>query len=443
MNYGMIPADNNGLREISVNDLIRKRTPRYTRGSVTLPSQQQAYAVCVEFAKKWFLEKFKDNYFNSIYINTAHSFDEFRKFSSINQQMKRTNPLLAITPIIDINHNRQWIDSLPEIPLMLKRSRIEGTFFNDIEKGLHLQLIFKTILMNFTYKIRLDTRGEELDMVEFLKLNHRAGWTESRPIAIDVHVPKSIMLQLAFDNGFKIDTVKGEILEPLKFLSYLNSHSYIPFIYKLRCTTGNKEFFIKVPDCMVHIKTEMPNMDDGERQDQITVNYNIDMQVEMEMSAPYCYTYFSQQAQPYILNAPQFNNYDKIAIMAAKMTEIPCFDENGWEKYVITEYQIDSDENIESPINIDFNELFNGSDISKIINYTKAISATPSLFMNFKLYNDGYEINYNMNWNTMTCTILDKITNCNIVIGIYCDKEYINNTLLYLKDNDKKSARVE
>ena len=118
MNYGMIPAENNGLREVSVSDLIRKKTPKIMRTSVSLPSQQQAYAVCVEFAKHWFLEKFKPNYFNSIYINTTHSFDEFRKFSTINQQVKRTNPLLSITPNIDITHNRQWIDTLPEIPLI-------------------------------------------------------------------------------------------------------------------------------------------------------------------------------------------------------------------------------------------------------------------------------------------------------------------------------------
>lgn len=441
MNYGMIPAENNGLREVSVSDLIRKKTPKIMRTSVSLPSQQQAYAVCVEFAKHWFLEKFKPNYFNSIYINTTHSFDEFRKFSTINQQVKRTNPLLSITPNIDITHNRQWIDTLPEIPLMLKRSRIEGTFFNDVQKGLHLQLIFKSILMNFTYKIRVDTRAEELDMVEFLKLNHRAGWTESREITVDIHVPKSIILQIAFDNGFKI-TNNGEIEEPLKLLNYLNSHSYIPFIYKLRCATGNKEFFIKVPNCMVHIKSEMPNMDDGERQDHININYIIDMQVEMEMTAPYCYTYFSQDPQMYILNAPQFNNYDKIAIMAAKMTEIPCLDENGWEKYVSTEYQID-EEDINKQINIDFKELFNGSEISNIINYTKAIAVSPSIFMNFKMFNDGYEIKYNIDWETMICTITEPISNCNIIIGIYCDKEYINNTLLYLNDSDKKIARVE
>ena len=441
MRYGMESVNNHGLRPISISDLTRKKTPKIMRSSIAVPSQQQAYAVCVEFARNWFLEKFKTNYFNSVYINTTHSFDEFRKFSQINQQMKRANPLLAIVPTIDMNHNRQWIDSQPEIPLLLKRSRIEGTFFNDNKKGLHIQLIPKTVLMNFTYKMRLDTRAEQLDMMEFIKLNHRAGWTESREILVDIHIPKSIILQIAFDNGFKI-TTDGEIKDPVGLLNYLNSHSYVPFMYKLRCTTGNKEFFIKVPNCMAHIKSELPSMDDGERQDTITTNYNIEFQVEIEMSAPYCYTYFSQDEQPYILNAPQFNNYDKIAIMAASKTELPCIDQNNWDQYVITEYEVD-DQDLNKPLNIDFNELFKNSDMIKIIDYTRAIAVSPSIFMNFIIYNNGFPVRYTIDWNNMICNIIDPIKNNTTVIGIYCDKKYINDTLLYLSDAKQKNARVE
>lgn len=441
MRYGMQSANGNGLKPVSISDLTRKKSAKIMRNSISIPSQQQAYAVCVEFANNWFLEKFKPNYFNSVYINTTHSFDEFRKFAKINQQMKRANPLLAIVPTIDMNHNRQWIDSQPEIPLLLKRSRIEGTFFNDNKKGLHIQLIPKTILMNFTYKIRLDTRAEQLDMMEFIKLNHRAGWTENRDILVDIHVPKPIILQIAFDNGFSI-TTDGEIEDPVGLLNYLNSHSYVPFVYKLRCATGNKEFFIKVPNCMAHIKTELPSMDDGERQDAITTNYNIEFQAEIEMTAPYCYTYFSQDEQPYILNAPQFNNYDKIAIMAASKTELPCIDQNNWDQYVLTEYEID-DEDLNKPLNMDFNELFKDSDIIKIINYTKSIAVSPSIFMNFIIYNDAIPVRYNMDWDNMICSIIDPIRNNKTVIGIYCDKKYINDTLLYLTDARQKSARVE
>ena len=437
MEYGFKPANNHGLRLLNVNDLMRNKSQKIMRTSVMLPSQHQAYAVCVEFAKKWFIEKYKDNYFNSIYVEGTHSFDEFRKFSEIDQKLKRSNPLLAIVPSIDINHNRQWIDSQPELPLLLRRSRIEGTFFNDNKKGLFCQLIFKTILMTFTYKIRLDTRAEQLDMVEFIKFYHRAGWTETKNLAVDIHVPKEIILQIAFDNGFKI-TSNGEIEEPMKLLEYLNNHSYIPFIYKLRCSTGNKEFFLKVPNCVAHIKSEMPQMDDGERQDTVLTNYTIDFQIEVEMTAPYCYTYYSQYEQPYIVNMPTHNNYDKIAIMSATATILPELDCNGWDKFVITEYEVDK-EDINKPIDIDFNELFNGHDLKRIIDYTKAIDISTSIF----IIVTGLPLEYQLDWNTMTCHINSPIRNCTTVIGIYADRKYINETLIYLDEIDKKSARVE
>ena len=442
MQYGFEPVGNRGLRPISIGELTRGKTPRVMRTSVTLPSQHQAYAVCVEFAKKWFLEKFKDGYFNSIYVEGTHSFDEFRKFSEIDQKLKRANPLLAIIPTIDMSHNRQWIDSTPELPLLLRRSRIEGTFFNDNKKGLFCQLMFKTILMNFTYKIRSDTRSEQLDMMEFIKFHHRAGWTETRNLAVDIHVPKQIILQIAFDNGFKI-TDDGEIEEPMKLLEYLNSHSYIPFLYKLRCSTGNKEFFLKVPNCVAHIKAEMPSMDDGERQDMLTTNYNIDFQIEIEMTAPYCYTYFSQGTQPYlIIHKPTHNNQDKIAIMAATMTILPELDCNGWDRFIDTEYAVDK-EDLNKPIDIDFKELFHGHELEKVIEYTKAIAISPSIFLNFIMFNDSIDLLYEMDWNTMICHIKQPITNCNTIIGIYADRKYINEALIYFNEMDKKSARVE
>ena len=47
------------LKEIDIHSL-RNTKPRVMRSSVTLPSQYQSYAICVQFAKEWFLEKFSD-----------------------------------------------------------------------------------------------------------------------------------------------------------------------------------------------------------------------------------------------------------------------------------------------------------------------------------------------------------------------------------------------
>ena len=421
------------LKEIDIHSL-RNTKPRVMRSSVTLPSQYQSYAICVQFAKEWFLEKFSDKYFNSVFVDGKHSFDEFRKFSTLAEKMTRTNPLLAIIPTIDPAINRNWIDTTPEIPMLLRRSRIEGSFFNDkISEcnSIHLQIIFKTILMQFAFKMRVNTKAEQLDLCEFIKLKHRAGFTETRELCLDIHVPKEIIAQIAYDNGFEVEE-NLNIKKPKELLRYLNAHSLIPFIYKLRCSSGNNEFFIKVPNCTAHIKTELPSIDDGERQNMITTNYTIDFNVEIEMTAPYSYTYYSQCDQKFI-NSKPINSDGMIAVMRAIMTEIPQFDEHIWNLMVTTEYLIEESD-LNKEMEIDLDGFFAGTDLYEVIKYTKNIGINPSIFLNIKLFNDGYERCFNIDWKTLKCKMLGNPTNITTVIAVYCDMEYVNNTLAQLKD---------
>jgi hypothetical protein len=424
-------------------DAYRDKTPRLMRSSVILPSQQQAFAVCTEVIRDWFLAKFPENFFNSIYVDGTHSFDEFRKLSTINQQMKKTNPLLALVPSIDASYNRDWIDSTPEIPMLLRHSRFEGVFLKDIEhnKGLHLQLLFKTIKMNFTFKMRLDTRGQQLDMMEFIKVKHRAGWSETFEKDMDIHVPKAIISQIAFDNGIEL-LEGGDPKYPIEMLDYLNSHSVIPFMYKLRCTTGNNEYFIRVPNCTVHLKSELPSMDEGDRVNQITTNYNIEFNLEAEMTAPYCYTYFSQQElHKFINNDSILTNNSIVTIMQSALTVIPQEDKNHWALLTATEYGVDESD-IGKPLDIDFRELFAGSDIGLVLDYTQRLALSPGLFLNFMLFNDGKVLDYTMDWLNVTAHIEEGIAVDRTIIGIYVDMKYVNETVIMIKELDKKSDRV-
>lgn len=439
MDNGTLVRDQ--LRPVDPSRLYRSRTPRMMRSSVVLPSQHQSYAICVEFARDWFLARFPEKYFNSVYVDGTHSFDEFRKFSQINMQMKRANPLLAIIPTIDMTHNRDWIDSSPEIPMLMRRSKIEGTFFNDIRdnRGLHLQLLFKTVKMNFVFKIRVDTRAEQLDMIERIKMKHRAGYTETCNLALDVHVPKPIISQIAFDNAIAMDK-NYDPVDSVEMLQYLNSYSLIPFIYKLRCSTGNSEYFIKVPNCVAHVKSEIPTFDDGERQDTTTTNYTIDFNVEVEMTAPYCYTYFSQHEQEYINRAPVCLD-PMIIVSTVIKTEIPPEDENHWALLTHTEYEVD-DEDVKKPLEIPLKEYFCGTDLGKIIDYTQRIGVSPAVFLNFGIFNDGINMKYTMDWGKLICTTTEPITTNRSVIAIYCDMKYVNNTTIYLTELDKNTSRI-
>ena len=432
---------NNKLIPLSPSDFNRKYTPRVSRSDVVLPSEYNAYAVCVEFAKEWFVEKFPEHTFNSIYVDGTHSFDEFRKFSDINQQMKRANPLLAIVPTIDNNHNRQWIDSNPEMPLMLQRSRVDDAFFNDIRdnRGLHLKLQFKTILMNFVFKMRLDTRAEELDMINYIKLHHRAGYTETRNLALDIHVPRAIIAQIAMDNAISVDDM-GHVRDNVKMLNYLNSHSLIPFLYKFRCATGNDEYFIKVPNCVAHIKSELPTGDDGVRQEMLTTNYNIEFQIEVEMTAPYCYSYYSQSEMPFIKGAPILSS-DDVIIQPHIKTDLPREIENHWPLLTYTEYEVD-DEDLGKPLEIDFKEYFENTSMLRTIDYTKSIAVSPSIFLHMIIFNNGIELDYDMDWESLVLTTKENITHNRTVIGFYVDQKYINDTDIYLDALKTNPSRI-
>lgn len=434
---------NNKLRPFNPSDAYEAKTPRLMRTSVILPSQQQAFAVCTEVILQWFLDKYPEKFFNSVYVDGSHSFDEFRKLSKINQQMRKTNPLLALVPNIDPSYNRDWIDSTPEIPMLLRRSRFEGVFLSDVQhnKGLHLQLIFKTIKMNFVFKMRLDTRGQQLDMMEYIKVKHRAGWSETLTKDMDIHVPKAIISQIAFDNAFDLSE-GGNPKNPMEVLNYLNTHSVIPFMYKLRCATGNDEYFIKVPDCTVHIKSEIPSMDDGERNNSISTNYNIEFPLEVEMTAPYCYTYFSQKEDHRYLNSnPYITNANMVSIMQAALTVIPKEDMNHWALLTTTEYGVDECD-IGKPLDINFKELFAGTDIGMVLDYTQKIALSPALFLNFILFNDSKQLEYTMDWGTVTAHIENGIAVDRTIIGIYVDMKYVNDTIIFIKELDTNSDRV-
>lgn len=433
---------NSKLRHFNPMEAYNKKTPRLMRTSVILPSQQQAFAVCTEVILQWFLDKYPDKYFNSVYVDGTHSFDEFRKLSRIDQQLKRTNPLLAVVPNIDPSYNRNWIDSNPEIPTMLRRSRFEGTFFSDVQhnKGLHLQLMFKSIKMNFTFKIRVSTRGQQLDMMEFIKLKHRAGWSETLTRDMDIHVPKEIIKQIAFDNGFEM-VEGGEPKYPMEVLNYLNTHSLIPFMYKLRCTTGNNEYFIKVPNCMVHIKSELPTMDDGDRNGMLTSNFNIEFNLEVEMTAPHCYTYYSQKDEHKFLNPGITINDTTVTIMQAALTTIPQEDRNHWALLTTTEYGVDECD-IGKPLDIDFKEIFAGTEIGAILDYTQRIALSPAIFLNFMMFNDSKPLKYTMDWGKMIAHIDEGINVDRTIIAIYVDMKYVNDTIINSRELDKISDRV-
>lgn len=414
------------------------------RTSVMLPSQYNAYAVCVEFAKDWFLSKFPQKFFNSIYVDGSKSFAEFRALYNDDKKLRKTNPVLAIMPNINLEHNRNWIDTNMNLTGYMRRSRMEGRIFADQrpDHNYHIAVQFKSILMQFGFKIRIDTRAQQLDLAELIKYKHRAGMTETQYIPLDIHVPKKIIAQLAYDNGMALPDFSGP-KNPRAMLKYLNSYSFVPFLYKRRNATGTNEYFIRVDNCIAHIKAEMPTIDDGNRQDMEHMNYTIEFNIEVEMTAPYCFIYYSEKDQD-IINSNEILTTDTaIIVMKAVKADLPECNERGWNRLAKSGYLVEMEdikpEN--QPVVINFKDLVRG-DMFKMIEYTKSVALNPGLFIDFIIFNNTNDyVGYTVNWSDYTITINDIVRHPGFTIGVYVDMNYVNNTFIHHDGGDGFNAQ--
>ena len=272
-------------------------------------------------------------------------------------------------------------------------------------------------------------RKEQLDLLEFVKTNCKAGLSETNNIILDIHVPKQIIAQVAHDIGLFVDE-KMEVKEPYKLLQYLNSHSVLPFLYKFRCATGNNEFFIKVPNCTIYMKMEMPTKDDGERVGVDNTNYTVEFSLESEMTAPMSYIYYSMDRQDYLSNK-EICSDGIITIDRLVATDIPDKNPDCWDLFVTTEYLIE-EEDLNKPLTINLKDFIEGTDLNRILQYNIENRINPSVFLDFKFFIDGIERKYHMDWSTLSCDIEGVATNLTTVIAVYIDKNYVNETLINL-----------
>ena len=56
-----------------------------------------------------------------------------------------------------------------------------------------------------------------------------------------------------FNSAFNLEIKNGEIVDIIEFLNYVNSHSDLPFLFKIRAINQKAEFFIRMKDLYTHI----------------------------------------------------------------------------------------------------------------------------------------------------------------------------------------------
>lgn len=431
-------------------DAFKNRNSKTLYRSICVPSTTQAYSLCVEFMKRWFLSKFPQDTFKSIYVEGKNIYDDFRSLDKT-ALLKRQKPALTITPSISWDFNNENVDSYPYgMDLYVQTGKFKESFFSYPPNNSYMGIGMETILMPFNFRIKLETRAQQLDMYKFIKMACRVGFTCGEDVDLDFHLPYALMIQIAKDNGFqtqskKLSEDKDEYEEIIcnvpEFLRWLNKYSSLPFLYKFRTLNGKNEFFLKMRNMYVHIRPENLSADDGEREGQLSNNFTIEMSAEVRFPAPKMYAYYSDHSHKLqtVYGAWYQPNGPVTSCYTFKGAVIPDLNRYKWPLFMSTTYEEDDEDKLYKPLEIDLTELLEG-DVGDCIVDCLSKSISPAIFCELIFYNGGEYVNGKMDWETLTFTSTNPVRSLGTYIGVYVDNNFVADYLL--KDNKRYETRV-
>lgn len=391
--------------------------------NLALPSYVHGYSLAIEYMYKWFESKFEEGFFKGgIYVDGKHVLDDYKKFSK--NVIKGQNPRARIEPRVEYDYDREMIDTyLAPVNIYLNKSKFNESFFKDYDRDMFLGMEMKALRMEFNFKVRVNTRSQQLDTYNRMNLYFRIGSTMQDHISVDFHIPKDIILNIADKAGF--DIKNGEIVEIIPFLNYLNKHSDLPFLFKIRAINQKSEFFIRITGLYTHINcTDKLQMDDGERDGKLDFNFHVEMRAVLTIPIPSFYYFFA--GSELRMNIATKESSNAIALYSIEALEIPNVDNNGWIRAAIVDYMTDIGDT-----SMDLSSIFTGNNsLARAIEHTLTNSVSPYKFINIVIYRGddvARLLPITMDWRTRIAHFKEIFEREEVLhIAVYYDRQYIN-----------------
>lgn len=388
-----------------------------------MPSYIHGYSLAIEYMRKWFLNKFEKDYFKNINVNGRHVLDEWKHFNK--QVIKREKPMLAIIPTMDFDHDREYRDAyMGDRRILLHKSDYQQSFFKDYKTMSFLYKHDRALKMNFTFRVRVGSRAEQVDLWNKMEIWFRIGATQHEYISADMHIPRELVLSLAEANGFKVEN--GQIVQLFDFISYMNQHSDLPIIFKMRAINQQPEFFVRIRDLYVHVACmDKLSLDDGEKEGKLDTNYHVELQATVTIPVPHFYVFFNQKPIQHYVHTIK----DAIGIYSINSFEIPRENEKGWGYVLDTEYRAEVGDEY-----MDLHPIFDGpGNMCDVMRYTLKNFISPDSFIEIRVYHSNTDAilkKGKMDYKNL-CFIYDTPIEEDetLIVAIYGDKEYINTTV--------------
>jgi hypothetical protein len=439
MSYQRVPITPNEIELLGKENNSEIAEKLYS--NLAIPSYVHAYSLAIDYMYKWFESKFEKDFFvGGIYIDGKHVLDDYKnKFHKL--IVKGQQPRARIEPRIQHDYDREGLDSyLAPVNMYTRRSNLNTSFFKDYDRDIFLGINMRALRMDFNFKVRVNTRAEQLDLAQRMELYFRVGATQYEDLSLDFHVPKEIMLNIADRAGFEIK--RNEVVDIVEFLEYLNRHSDIPFLFKIRAINKKAEFFIRMNGLYTHIAIkDKLQLDDGDRNGKLDFYFHIDMNAVLTIPVPQFYAYYSARDLTVKIN-PEEASTGTVAIYSINVVDIPKVDEHGWIQAAVTQYATDKGEEF-----MDLSSLFTGENIlAKTINHDLVNGVSPDHFINIKVFTEGdiYKaVPIKMDWVNKIAYFRDPQPEDILDIAIYYDREYLNELDISLENlNDSRISEA-
>lgn len=412
-----------------ITELVQVRRTKYPsekinklHSNLALPSYVHGYSLAIEYMYNWFESKFEKDYFRGgIYVDMKNILDDYKHFSK--NVVKGQNPRARMAATVEYDYDRDMIDTYLAPPnLYLRKSKYNESFFKDYDRDMFLGVQMRALRMNFNFKVRVDTRSQQLDIYNRMNMYFRVGSTMYDNVGIDFHVPKAIMINIADRAGFEIKN--NEVVDIISFLEYINGHSDLPFLFKMRAINQKPEFFIRIKDLYTHINCiDKLQLDDGERDGKLDFNFAVEMNCVLTIPVPHFYSFYSASELTMNIEVKEMANC--VAIYSINPFEIPNVDNNGWARAAITEYCTDKGDT-----EMDLSSIFTGDNIlAKCIEHDLTRGISPQHFINIVVYHNedvAKLCKIRMDWETKKAYFYSPQEEEILHIAVYYDRNYIN-----------------
>ena len=409
-----------------------------------IPSYIQSLSVATEFVWSYVLGKFPADYFETTFISGKHMLDEFRRYNK-GDYHTRENPAVALTYTLQYDFNDNNLDwNWLSTNKYLRTSAWQRSFFKCPKRGLYIGMDLEAMLINYNFKFRVNTRAEQLDLYNRLRKVFRLGCTETNDIDCDFHLDRKLMTKVAEEAGFAIDT-DGQIVDPWNFTRFMNAHSQMPILYKLRLINQHYEWFLRMRNLPVHMDFQNAlDVDDGQQNGMSTSDFGIEFQIAMRFPAPRTFAFYNEGNWKHEIHTEPNKG---ITVYSMKLFDIPEENYKGWPLYGHSNYMAEKDEEVVKFI--DIGELFKApvdikvkTSLDELIQESLDNFISPDSFIEIAVYTNDLLVHGSgripivMDWEKRRIVLPDGIPDSYFYLAIYVDRNYVNDRIIEITDAD-------